>query len=104
MPGIYQVKTGTSQRRFAVNLDAAESRTAPLPLDELERLGVPTATASPGPDRVAASTQPTRNAELENHQKLWRWFIIATLAVLFLETGIAGWTARKQTPKLEAAA
>ena len=49
-PGIYNVASqplsepsaAPSQRpkRFAVNLDAAESRTSPLPVDELERLAV----------------------------------------------------------------
>ncbi len=40
-PGIYTVTSAQPPVRFAVNLDAAESRTAPLPMDELERLDVP---------------------------------------------------------------
>lgn len=103
MPGIYLVKRGTSARQFAVNLDPAESRTAPLPLDELERLGVPANRTSAGPHSTAKAKQLVKDAELEDRQKLWRWFIIATLAVLFIETGIAGWTARKLPAKTEAA-
>lgn len=104
MPGIYHVKTVTAEHRFAVNLDAAESRTSPVPLDELERFGVPVTNAV-----TATIAQATRaktllqSAELENRQKLWRWFIAATLAVLLMETGIAGWTARQQLSKAEAA-
>ncbi len=105
MPGIYQAKVGMMEQRFAVNLDAMESRTAPVPLDELERLGVPTAkpeAAIATPRTDAKSLAPS--AEIESRQKLWRWFIIATLGVLLLETALAGWTARKSPVKLEATA
>src|SRR5205823_4498876 len=40
MPGIYEVASKPPVQ-FAVNLDPIESKTAPLPLEELERLGVP---------------------------------------------------------------
>ena len=33
--------------------------------------------------------------ETENRQKLWRWFIAATLAVLLVESLLAGWTTRR---------
>jgi hypothetical protein len=36
-----------------------------------------------------------QTAELENRQKLWRWFILATVLVLLVETWLAGWTARR---------
>ncbi|MGC3960073.1 MAG: BatA domain-containing protein [Verrucomicrobiota bacterium] len=105
MPGIYQVKAGAAERRFAVNLDPAESRTAPVPLDELERLGVPTSKAEEKAIASTVSGKPLpQSTELENRQKLWRWFIMATLGVLLLETVIAGWTARRQTIKAEVAA
>jgi hypothetical protein len=103
MPGIYQAKVGMMEQRFAVNLDAMESRTAPVPLDELERLGVPTAKTEPVTMTQAAKGKPlTQSTELESRQKLWRWFILATLGVLLLETALAGWTARKSPVKLEA--
>lgn len=95
LPGVYTVASAQPPKRFAVNLDAAESRTAPLPADELERLGAPVARVTP-----AVATEPARkvrlqNAELENRQKLWRWFLVATLAVLLFETWLAGRTARR---------
>jgi anti-sigma-K factor RskA len=97
-PGIYTMASTQPPKRFAVNLDAAESRTAPLPADELERYGAPiarAATAGPAIANEAASKIRLQNAELENRQKLWRWFLVATLAVLLFETWLAGRTARR---------
>jgi Mg-chelatase subunit ChlD len=94
-PGIYSVVAAGGTTRFAVNLEPSESRTAPLPGDELDRLGVP----GPGPSPLARSDTERKvrlqNAELEARQKLWRWLIVATLALLGLETWLAGWTARR---------
>jgi hypothetical protein len=104
LPGIYLVKNGTSVRPFAVNLDANEGRTASLPGDELDRLGVPGHQEATGLIGSVQVKQQLKNAELENHQKLWRWFVIATLGVLILETAIAGWTARKASTRVEATA
>ena len=95
MPGIYRVNSGADARRFAVNLDAAESRTTALPPDELERLGAPSPHQTPEPAHAAERAARLQNSELENRQKLWRWFIVATLAVLLLETWLAGRTARR---------
>jgi len=104
LPGIYRMQSGSSHATFAVNLDATESRTAPLPLDELERLGVPTVNAPAAATMTAQNVSTVQNAELESQQKLWRWFIVGTLAVLLLETGIAGWSMRKQSMKAGVAA
>ncbi len=95
-PGIYQLNLGSRTLRVAVNLDAAESRTAPLPADQLERYG------APGPQPVVDTAREARRealmqgAEAESRQKLWRWFIAATMAVLLFESALAGWTARRQ--------
>jgi len=94
MPGIYGVAS-PRVKRFAVNLEAAESRTAPLPVDEFERLGTPLARASATVARETARKVQLQTAELEGRQKLWRWFIVATLAVLLMETWLAGRTARR---------
>lgn len=102
-PGVYQIETGGRSLRIAVNLDAAESRTAPLPPDQLERFG------APGPQPVADVAREERReallqgVEAENRQKLWRWFLGATMAVLLLETALAGWTARRQARTVPAA-
>src|SRR6185436_10184346 len=101
-PGIYNVAS-QPPKRFAVNLDAAESRTAPLPVDEFERLGMPMAHASATVAHEAARKVQLQTAELEGRQKLWRWFIVATLAVLLMETWLAGRTARRLVTPGEAA-
>jgi hypothetical protein len=95
MPGIYSVPSASPPGRFAVNLEAAESRTAPLPADELDRLGVPAPQPVPVASTPADRAARLQSAELEAHQKLWRWFIVAALAVLGLETWLAGRTARR---------
>jgi len=95
MPGIYSVPSASPPSRFAVNLEAAESRTAPLPADELDRLGVPAPMSGPVASTPADRVARLQSAELEAHQKLWRWFIVAALGVLGLETWLAGRTARR---------
>lgn len=104
LPGIYTVAAERGAAKFVVNLDPAESRTAPLPVDELERLGVPVARAA-SESRVAEAERKTRlqNAELENRQKLWRWFVIGTVVVLLSETWVAGRAARRATQLLQPA-
>jgi hypothetical protein len=93
-PGIYTAALNPP-KRFAVNLDAAESRTAPLPADELERLGVPMSHQVPTAVLQAQRKVRLQTAELEGRQKLWRWFVLATLAVLLVESWLAGRTARR---------
>lgn len=98
MPGIYQAVWDSGRRNFAVNLPVDESRTAPMPVDELARLGVP---LGPAP-RLAA--EPSRvqqrelqRAELENRQKIWRWLLAAALAVTLVEITLSGWLSRRAT-------
>ncbi len=103
-PGIYEVSAVPTPVKFAVNLDATESKTAPLPVDELERLGVPMKSVEIT-SAVQASRQETlHNAELEARQKLWRWLIVAALAVLLVETWLAGWITRRSAAPAEATA
>jgi hypothetical protein len=102
-PGIYEIAGGARARRFAVNLDANESRTAPLGADELEQLGVPIAKARTETAVPAEKKALLQGIEAESRQKLWRWFIVATLAVLLLESVLAGRTARRAAPATEGA-
>ncbi|MBE0545561.1 MAG: BatA and WFA domain-containing protein [Verrucomicrobia bacterium] len=103
-PGVYEVQGIATPTTFAVNLDAAESRTAPLPSDELERLGVPMKSDVVTPAFQAAQLQTQHNTELEARQKLWRWLIVAALAVLLVETWLAGWITRRSAAPVEATA
>jgi len=103
-PGIYEFTAGNTTRKIAVNLDPSESLTAPRNPDDLERVGAPVAdpTAKPALSPVRAAQLAA--AEAEGRQKLWRWFLIATLVVLLTETAVAGWSLRKRTPAGEIAA
>ena len=87
-----------------MNLDAAESKTAPMPADELERLGLPMKSVEAAPAVPAAKPEMLHKAELEARQKLWRWLIVAALAVLLVETWLAGWITRRTAVPAEAAA
>jgi hypothetical protein len=97
-PGIYTVQTGPRSWAFAVNLDPAESRTAPIPLDDLERLGVPLQLQPLDPPTLAARERQLHQAELESRQGLWRWLILAALIILLVESWLAG---RLTRPSLE---
>ena len=96
-PGIYTVTSAQPPVSFAVNLDPAESRTAPLPIDELERLSVPLKPRQIELTRQLDEKRRLHDTELENRQKLWRWLTLAALVVLLCETGVAGWLARRTT-------
>jgi hypothetical protein len=88
-PGVYTVGTGATALRVAFNVDPAESRTASLGAEELERLGVPVTRASVTPG-VPAVPATLLGAEAEGRQKLWRWLVAAALLVLLAETFLAG--------------
>ncbi len=90
LPGIYTITSVQPPVRFAVNLDAAESRTAPLPIDELERLGAPLKPRELEPARQIEQKRRLHDAELEDRQKLWRWLTLTALVVLLVETWLAG--------------
>ncbi|HTL54645.1 MAG TPA: BatA domain-containing protein [Candidatus Limnocylindrales bacterium] len=101
VPGIYTVASDHPLKTFAVNLDPAEGRTAPLAADELERLGVPLKHPNPPASFAAERKSRLDNAELENRQKLWRWLIIAALLTLLLETWLAGRAQRRKLAALD---
>lgn len=97
-PGIYVVEGSQPLLRLAVNLDPAESRTAPLALDELERLGAPVVQKTEtGEMRQKERRALLQSSEAEARQKLWRWFLVGALALLMIETAVAGWTLRQTT-------
>lgn len=101
LPGLYSTGTTPAAGRFAVNLRPEESRTALLPVETLEKLGVPMQTAKiETPAQAAHAVRRQRDlqaAELESRQKLWRWLILAALMVLMIETWLAGRLTRRAT-------
>jgi hypothetical protein len=88
-PGIYHFVLSGKDSPLAVNLAADESRTAPLPVEELEQRGARVGT-QPSVEQIAERERQLRLTELESRQKLWRWLIVAVLAVLLIETALAG--------------
>jgi hypothetical protein len=84
-----------------VNLPAGESRTDPLPIEELERKGVSIsdlgfriADSARDANPQSAIRNPQRFAEMESQQKLWRWVLIATSVMLLMEVWLGGWLTR----------
>jgi hypothetical protein len=103
-PGVYTFVSDGKETPFAVNLDPNESRTEPLAIDELERLGLPAKES--GVAAVNADLRPARarGIEQEARQKLWRWAILATVLVMLTESVVAGWIGRRTSrPREEAA-
>jgi hypothetical protein len=98
LPGVYTIAGVEPAFRFAVNIAGEESKTAPLALEQLEQLGVPVKPMPVGTaQQIARREQQLKATELENHQKLWRWIIVATLIVLIFETWVAARLSRRQT-------
>ena len=99
-PGIYRFQRGDRSQAFAVNLPPQESKTAALPVEQLEQLGL-VLQRTPTAAELAQQEQQQRqlkNRELESRQKLWHWLVLAALVVLILETWWAGRTARAAAP------
>jgi hypothetical protein len=88
-PGIYRLVQNGQEIPLAFNLAAEESATAPLALEELEHRGAKVGT-QPTAEQLAERQRQARIFELENRQKLWRWLIVAVLAILLIETALAG--------------
>jgi hypothetical protein len=98
LPGIYQTEIAGKPWQFAVNLLPAESRTAPLDLDDLAQAGVRLASDAPPVDAVVEAREQAQAlaAELEARHKIWRYLAVAGLGILISETALAGWVARRR--------
>lgn len=94
LPGIYVAQTTPRETRFAVNLGAAESNTAPLELEQLEQAGVRLGASQSRAERLDRVRQQ-RDTELEGQQKIWRWLLVLAIGTLILETYLAGLAKRQ---------
>jgi len=98
LPGLYAIESPTGTRTFAVNLFSAESRTEPMPIEDIERMGIALEPVSDiAPPAAGQTTRHGSFAEMESGQKLWRWVLVATLAMLLIETWLGGWLIRPNT-------
>jgi hypothetical protein len=88
-PGIYRVTLDGKQVPIAVNLSSDESRTTALTVDDLEQRGAKIGTQATA-EQIAERQRQLRLTEIESRQKLWRWLIVAVLALLLSETALAG--------------
>jgi len=93
LPGIYRASFGSNTHEFAVNLAPSESETAPVDVDRLETLGVQLGQHATQAEETERLRQ-LRDIELESKQQVWRWLIVAALAILVVETWLAGRYAR----------
>lgn len=100
VPGIYTVASAPGRPRFSVSLAPDESKTSPMPIEQLEALGVPLHVPQDKPTVKQAETRrrQLQRRELENRQKLWRWLLAAAIALLFAETWLAGRMAGRRSP------
>lgn len=101
-PGIYTSGGGKDEFRFAVNLAASESDTAPLPIEQLEQLGLKLGQSVTKAERLSRERQE-RDTELEARQQVWRWLMIGCLLVVILETCWAARASRLAHSATEAA-
>jgi hypothetical protein len=101
-PGIYRLHLDGEEYPFAVNVAATESKTEPMDLDRLEQLGVRLSANLTRAQR-AEQVRQQRDTELESRQRLWRWLIVEAIALLILETWLAGRATKKLQTALSAA-
>ena len=103
LPGIYSISDSIhNPQSFAVNLPASESRTDPMPIEDLERKGI-SLKAPPGVAPVGGERAVQRGSfgEMESQQKLWRWVLIVTLVMLLAEVWLGGWLTRSSPASQE---
>ena len=95
MPGIYTIETSAGNHLFAVNMPARECQTAAMQIEDIEKFGVSFRQSS---DIAAEQTMPAKRqsnfAAMEYEQKVWRWVLVALLAVSLIEIWLAGWLTR----------
>lgn len=102
VPGVYRIESVRATNRFVVNVPAVESRTAGVAGDQLEALGVPLGDGTGVPSAAVEARREARAAAAtEGRQKLWRWFLAATVLVLLVETAAAAVAARRTTTVME---
>ena len=86
----WETPEGPKVMSLLVTVPASESRTEPLPVGQLQTLGMSSDVAATEAAAARDKADPGNAAqldarELESQQKFWRWLLIAGLACLALE-------------------
>ena len=95
LPGIYTIETPTGNHLFAVNLPGRECQTAAMQIEDIERFGISFKQSSGiAVEQTTTAKRQRSFASMEYEQKLWRWMLVALLAVSLIEIWLAGWLTR----------
>ncbi len=98
-PGLYSLGVPGRTEQIAVNLDADESRTAPLTVEQLEGFGLKLKARerSNEQQRQRDHQRQLQLVELEQSQKLWQSLLIAVTILLLTETFLSGLLGSRNT-------
>jgi hypothetical protein len=95
LPGIYTIETSADNHLFAVNLPPRECQTAAMHIEDIEKFGISFKQSSGiAVEQTTLARRQSKFAALEYEQKVWRWVIVALLAVSLIEIWLAGWLTR----------
>ena len=99
-PGLYTA----GDFQFAVNLDPGETRIAPLSFEELQSLGIPLSRAhdAAAQKKIEERRRHLLATETESRQKLWRNFLLAAVALVLIESWLAGRISRRPSAPVPA--
>jgi hypothetical protein len=92
-PGLYTLQIGELVRQVAVQVPAAESQQLPLDKDVFAQYGIDLGKVASDTERRDVMRQ-LQIEELEGKQRLWQWLIAVCIALLAVETWLAGRQAR----------
>ena len=88
--GLHQVQGGTHTRTVAVNLPPDEGRVLPMATQKLAEHGIKLASGDEKAGAGAAAEQRLTATDTEQRQQSWWYILLVLLAVLVLETWVAG--------------
>ncbi len=92
-PGLYSVRGAKWSQQLAVQLPISESRLTPMDASVLQQFGLATEKLQTDQE-IADRLRQMKIEELEQQQKIWKWILVAGLAILLVETFVAGWAAK----------
>ncbi|MBE7495963.1 MAG: VWA domain-containing protein [Verrucomicrobiaceae bacterium] len=96
--GLHKVQTGAQTRTIAVNLTPEEGRVLPLEPPKLAEHGLQLSSAAETTAATPADQQRLTATDTEQRQRSWWWILTALLAVLLLETALAGRSRQVMAP------